>query len=132
MKKELENGKIYLAHTYNANFIGKFNKKTNMLERVWSININGSNIQIAPAIHPAFLTKKFENKLNDIEMSIDKFICITDPDTIEYGSEFTKVYNEACTNIILEESDVKDEDVAKKIKDAIEKKEKNNGLKIIQ
>lgn len=129
---KLEHGKIYLAHTYNANFIGKYNEKTDMLERVWGININGSNIQIAPAIHPAFLTKKFENKLNDVNMPMNMFIVVTDPDKIEYGTEFIKVYNEACSNIILEEGDVSDEDISEKIKKAIEGKEQKEGLRILQ
>ena len=129
---KLEHGKIYLGHTYNANFIGKYNQSTEKLERVMSVNMNGANIQIAPAIHPIFLTKKFENKLNDVDIPMNMFISITDPDKIEYGTEFVKVYNEACSNIILEEGELSDEQVADKIKKAIEEKEKNNGLKIIQ
>lgn len=129
---KLEHGKIYLGHTYNSNFIGKYNQSTEKLEKVYSIIINGANIQITPAIHPAFLSKKFENKLNDVDIPMNMFITITDPDKIEYGSEFVKTYNEACSNIVLEEGELNDEQVADKIKKAIEGKEKNNGLKIIQ
>jgi hypothetical protein len=46
-------------------------------------------------------------------------------------SELIKIYNEACTNIILEEG-VSDEDISEKIKKAIEGKEQKDGLRILQ
>lgn len=135
---ELKNGKIYLGHTYNTTYIGKYNEKTKSLNEVWAIHIKGSNIEIIPAIHPAFLQKKFENKLVDVNISTDKFITLSDPDVLEFGEDLIKVFIEATSGVIIEggkdeqKPKLSEKEIAERIKKATEEKAKEAGLKIIQ
>jgi len=139
---KFKNGKLYVAHTYNATYIGRYNAENDSIENVWGINIKGSNIEIIPPIHPAFLQKKFENRLLDIEIPISAFLVITDLDKIEFGEDLIKVYHEASSGLIIDGGVSKDkskkkptlsnEEIAEKIKKATEEKESNQAPKILQ
>lgn len=134
--QKLENGKIYLGHTYNATYIGRYSEEEKSLKNVWGINIQGENIQVIPAMHPVYLHKKFEDALIEVDILVEKFIIISDPDKLSFGEDLIKVFTQASTGIVTEAKNtpkMSDEEIAEKIKKATEEnqtKEKNG--KIIQ
>jgi len=123
----MENGKLYLGVTLNGYFIGKFNEGENRLDNVWSLNFQKDNkIEIGPSCHPAFLQSKFEEKLNDVNIKVEKFQHIIDPDKIALGESFKNVYTEAVSNIIVgSQTGVNSSEITEKLKQEAQKEQSN-------
>ena len=137
MKKvyELTTGSICVGHTVNGVFLGVYDEEKDALMNVMGIYINekAMKIEIIPPVHPAFLRKKFEQKLIEVNFPISSFLTVTDTSKIEFGAELIKVYKEATSSIVLVDDETKNKNIADKIKKSIENKENKEGYgKIIQ
>lgn len=136
MKKifELTNGSVCVGHTFNGVYLGVYDEELNALVNVMGlIEQPERNFKVIPPVHPAFLIKKFEQKLIEINFPISVFINVTDTTKIEFGAELVKKYRESTSSIVLVDDESKNKNIAEKIKKSIEEKENKEGYgKIIQ
>lgn len=101
----LIDGSICIGSTLNQWFIGKLDLSSKTLKKVLKIDSNKDNsgVELGQVAMTSFMELKNNNRLRDVDISIDRFYHMVSADAIFLGKDLASAYNEASSGIFIDD-----------------------------